>query len=139
MENQGIRWKQRFQNLEKAYLKFQHALQAQAKEPQNELYQMALVQAFEFTFELGWKTVKDFLVYSGVKGVSLPRDVIKQGFHFQVIEDGQLWIDMMQDKNLMAHTYSEENAQKALAKITGQYSDGIRQVYTYLKDRWKEK
>ena len=138
MSDQDIRWKQRFQNFEKAYHKFQHALQFQAEEPENELYQMALVQAFEFTFELGWKTVKDFLLYSGVKKVSLPRDVIKQGFHHQVIEDGQLWIDMMLDRNLMAHTYSEENARQALEKIRSRYQEGLRQVYVYLKDRWEK-
>ncbi len=73
------------------------------------MYQMALVQFFEFTFELGWKTLKDFLSHSVIKKISLPRDVIKQGSHHNIIADGQMWIEMVQDGNLMAHTYSEEN------------------------------
>ena len=119
MKDNDIRWQQRFQNFEKAYRKFNDTLHFFTEEPENEMYQLALVQAFEFTFELGWKTVKDYLSYSGVKEVTLPRDVIKYGFHHHIIEDGQMWIDMMQDRNLMAHTYSEKNAQVALGKITG--------------------
>ena len=75
---------------------------------------MALVQVFEFTYELGWKTVKDYLSFSGIKNVNSPREVIKHGFQNQIIEDGQLWINMMEDQNLIAHTYSEENAKKAV-------------------------
>jgi nucleotidyltransferase substrate binding protein (TIGR01987 family) len=133
LENQDIRWKQRFDNLQKAYGRFENALNHYHKEPENELYQMALVQSFEFTFELGWKTIKDYLAYSGIKKVSLPREVIKYGFQHHIIENGQMWIDMMQDGNLMAYTYSEENAQKAMAKISKEYYQGLEQVFLFFK------
>jgi len=89
---QTIRWKQRFENFEKARKKLLTAARAVAANPSEELYQMALIQAFEFTYELGWKTLKDYLIYSGESKASLPREVIKHAFHHGVIEDGQTWI-----------------------------------------------
>src|SRR3989338_6513485 len=100
---EDIRWKQRFDNLQSAYQRLRHAVQANAQAPDNDLFQMALVKAFEMTFELSWKTMKDYLKYNGVE-VKLPREVIKQAFANDIIADGQLWIDMLEDRNLMAHT-----------------------------------
>jgi nucleotidyltransferase substrate binding protein (TIGR01987 family) len=137
-ENMDIRWKQRFENFDRAYTKFKMALEYHLKEPDHELFQLALIQTFEFTFELGWKTVKDYLSYSGISKVTLPREVIKHGFQNRIIDDGQMWIDMMQDKNLMAHTYSEENAKKALGKITDSYHAGIEQLHSFFKEKVAE-
>ncbi len=107
--NEDIRWHQRFENLEKTLHCFREALKGTAHEPNNYLYQIALIGTFQFTFELCCKTMKDYLVYNGVQ-VSLPRDVIKQAFHHQFIKDGQVWIDMLEDRNLMAHAYLEQAA-----------------------------
>src|SRR5690348_14559170 len=96
-----IRWKQRFENFSKAFQRLQTILMALKAEPQNEIYQIALIGAFQFTFELAWKTLKDYLKYQGIS-VSLPREVIKQAFHYQLIQEGQIWIDMLEDRNLMA-------------------------------------
>lgn len=74
--NEDIRWEQRYENLGKALERLREALIGTAKEPKNYLYQIALIGAFQFTFELSWKTMKDYLVYNGVE-VSLPREVIK--------------------------------------------------------------
>jgi len=76
---QDIRWKQRFDNLQSAYQRLQHAVQANAQTPNNDLIQMALIKAFEMTFELSWKTMKDYLKYNGID-VKLPREIIKQAF-----------------------------------------------------------
>lgn len=80
-----IRWQQRFENLEKARQRLHEALLGTALEPNNHLYQIALIGAFQFTFELSWKTMKDYLVHNGVQ-VSLPREVIKQAFHHGLIQ-----------------------------------------------------
>jgi nucleotidyltransferase substrate binding protein (TIGR01987 family) len=135
MSNQDIRWKQRFQNLEKAYSQFQEALVAHLQDHENKLIRLALVQTFEFTYELCWKTLNDYLDYSGIKDIRLPRDVIKQSFQADLISDGQMWIDMLDDRNLMSHTYSEENALKAVKHICEKYQEGIRQVFETLKSK----
>ena len=126
-----IRWQQRFQNLEKARQRLHEALQGTAREPNNHLYQIALIGAFQFTFELSWKTMKDYLVYNGVE-VSLPREVIKQAFHHGLIQDGQVWIDMLEERNLMAHVYQEHAALEAGKSIRERYAPAIENVYNDL-------
>ncbi|OHC74194.1 MAG: hypothetical protein A3G18_08330 [Rhodospirillales bacterium RIFCSPLOWO2_12_FULL_58_28] len=131
---EDIRWKQRFDNLQSAYQRLRRAVQANAQAPDNDLFQMALVKAFEMTFELSWKTMKDYLKYNGVE-VKLPREVIKQAFANDIIADGQLWIDMLEDRNLMAHTYDEARALEAVDHICRRYMTGLEQLHQYLLAR----
>ena len=138
LSNQDIRWRQRFQNLKNAHGQFAMAVSAYQNDQENILYRLALVQSFEFTYELSWKTMKDYLTYSGVKDAKLPRDVFKQGFQFNIIENGQAWIDMLEDRNLMAHTYSEENAQKAVSHICDTYQKEIGQVLAFFEKKMNE-
>jgi len=128
---QDIRWKQRFENLQSAYQRLQHAIQINEQTPNNDLIQMALIKAFEMTFELSWKTMKDYLNYNGID-VKLPREVIKQAFANDIITDGQLWIDMLEDRNLMAHTYDEARAIKAVNHICQHYIAGLNDLHQYL-------
>ena len=131
---EDIRWQQRFENLDKALSRLHEALGGINQDPKNHLYQIALIGAFQFTFELSWKTMKDYLVYSGVQ-VSLPRDVIKQAFHHQLIQDGQVWIDMLEDRNIMAHVYQEEAALAAGKNICERYIFAIEKVHHDLKKK----
>jgi nucleotidyltransferase substrate binding protein (TIGR01987 family) len=131
---EDIRWKQRFDNLQSAYRNLQEAMEANAQNPTNTLIQMALIKAFEMTFELSWKTMKDYLNYNGIN-VKLPREVIKQAFANDIIIDGQLWIDMLEDRNLMAHTYDEARARKAIDHICQRYGNGLEQLYQYFLER----
>jgi nucleotidyltransferase substrate binding protein (TIGR01987 family) len=76
--NEDICWKQRFEHFDRTLKRFESFATYQKTSP-TDVAQVALIGAFTFTFELGWKTIKDYLTYNGVD-VSLPRDVIKQGF-----------------------------------------------------------
>jgi len=134
MTMQDIRWKQRFDNLQSAYQRLQHAIQVNEQTPDNDLIQMALIKAFEMTFELSWKTMKDYLNYNGID-VKLPREVIKQGFANDIIVNGQLWMDMLEDRNLMAHTYDEARAIKAVNHICQHYIAGLNDLHQYLLAR----
>ena len=131
---QDIRWKQRFDNLQSAYQRLQHAIEVNEQTPDNDLIQMALIKAFEMTFELSWKTMKDYLNYNGID-VKLPREVIKQAFANDIITDGQLWMDMLEDRNLMAHTYDEARAIKAVNHICQHYIAGLNDLHQYLLAR----
>jgi nucleotidyltransferase substrate binding protein (TIGR01987 family) len=131
---EDIRWKQRFDNLQSAYRNLQEAVEANAQTPSNKLIQMALIKAFEMAFELSWKTMKDYLNYNGID-VKLPREVIKQAFANDIVIDGQLWIDMLEDRNLMAHAYDEARAFKAISHIRQRYMAGLEQLYQYLLAR----
>ncbi len=91
-----IRWKQRFANFEKAFTFLDNVLQI--KQP-SALEEAGIVQAFEFTFELAWKTLKDYLAANGVDA-QFPRDVVKQAFHYALIADGALWLEMLKKREL---------------------------------------
>jgi nucleotidyltransferase substrate binding protein (TIGR01987 family) len=131
---QDIRWQQRFDNLQSAYSRLQEAVAANKQAPDNQLIQMALIKSFEMTFELSWKTMKDYLKYNGID-VKLPREIIKQAFATDLITDGQMWMDMLEDRNLMAHTYDEARALEAIDHICRRYLAGLEQLHQYLRAR----
>jgi len=78
------------------------AVDLASKRELSELEEQGLIQAFEFTFELAWKTVKDYLEHQQVE-VKFPRDVIKTGFQYQLLDEGDIWMDMLENTNLVDH------------------------------------
>ena len=133
-----VRWKQRFENFERAFGLLQEAF-AQSCAEMSDLEKEGAIQRFEYTFELAWKTLKDYLVYSGVVFDQItPRSVIKQAFAAKIIQDGQTWIEMLDQRNLMSHTYDDESFRIAFDSISRSYLAAIEQVFTWLKQRARE-
>jgi len=125
-----IRWKQRFHNFEKAYLFLKKATDLSVLD---DLQTAGLIQSFEFTFELAWKTLKDYLEEMGIP-LKFPREVIKQGFQTELIENGELWLEMLEKRNELTHTYNEAQTKKAVEKIRKHYFPALHQVYETLKN-----
>ena len=112
-----IRWKQRFENFNKAF----NQLKEFTEQPElNKFEKQGLIQCFEYTFELAWKVLKDYLEFDGFE-VKTPRKAIQTAFHIDLIKNGHIWIDALQKRNLMAHTYDEETADKAEKLIKTDY------------------
>jgi len=133
-EQTDIRWKQRFNNLNRALAQLQSALEAHQAMPENELIVIALIKAYEFSFELSWKTLKDLLAWNGVDA-RLPREVLKQAFATGLIDEGQIWIDMLEQRNLMAHTYDQARALQAAELITSHYWPQLQRLQKALEER----
>ena len=132
--SEDIRWKQRFNNLQLAYARLRKTVAANADFPDDEMIQMALVKSFEMTFELAWKTMKDYLKFNGID-VKLPREVIKQAFANDIIIDGQIWIDMLENRNVMAHVYDEALAHETVCRICQNYMSALQQLHDFLMER----
>ena len=99
-------------NLNKAVKRFAEALQ----EPESSIVMDATIQRFEFTYELLWKTLKIFLEdIHGIRAVS-PRLVFKEAFALSVVEQEDIFLEMMQSRNLLSHTYNEEQAAEIYRK-----------------------
>lgn len=129
-----IRWKQRFENYEKALRLLREALADVEK--LSELEKEGAVQRFEFTIELAWKTMKDYLEYNGiVLAQSAPKPVVKQAFAAKIITDGQLWIDMLDRRNLLSHTYDEKVFDQAVREMKQRFLRGLDELYVFLKKR----
>lgn len=133
-EVSDIRWKQRFDNLQRAYRRLRSMLELAAQDPDSDVIRMAVIKAYEFTFELSWKTLKDYLSYNGIDA-RLPREAIKQAFATGLLIDGQLWIDMLEERNLMAHTDDDARAKAAVTQIQTRYLAGLDQLHSLLSSK----
>lgn len=131
--NPDIRWKQRFQNFDRAYLLLRGALE-NGPAALNELEKEGVIQRFEYTFELAWKTVKDYLEGNGIVFATVtPRQVLKDGFVAKVIADGQVWIDMLDHRNLLSHTYDSANFEKAVEAIAARYLPAMGELHQLMQ------
>ena len=119
--NEDIRWKQRFENYKKALVTVKNAVELAASRELSDLEKQGLIQGFEFTFELAWNVMKDYLEEQGINGIIGSKGAVRQAFNKGLIEDGQVWMDMIKDRNLAAHSYDEETAQNLIIAITGTY------------------
>jgi nucleotidyltransferase substrate binding protein (TIGR01987 family) len=131
-QNCDIRWKQRFQNFDRAFVLLREAME-NGPSSLNPLEKEGVIQRFEYCFELAWKTVKDYLEQSGfVFPTITPRQVLKDAFVAKVLADGQVWIDMLDHRNLLSHTYDRENFEKAVDAIHHRYLAAIEQLHEFL-------
>jgi nucleotidyltransferase substrate binding protein (TIGR01987 family) len=135
--NQDIRWKQRFENFDRAFSLLHDALLSRGLEEFSDLELEGLIQRFIFSFELAWKTMKDFLEASGVQIVPVtPKTVIKEAFAARIIDDGQGWIDMMLERNLLSHTYDEQRFRKALLNIRNCWLPLLHSLRLWMRERY---
>lgn len=112
-----VRWKQRLSNYRKAVIQLTEFI---SKGELNKFEVQGLIQCFEYTFELAWKTVKDYLQEQGFD-VKTPRATIQIAFQIELINDGHVWIDALEKRNLIAHTYNEEITKEVEALIRNNY------------------
>jgi hypothetical protein len=128
MGNLDIRWKQRFQNYNRALFLLSDALK-DGSEKLSLLEKEGTLQRFEFTFELAWKLMKDYLEESGIIiNPITPKQVIKQAFTAKIISDGQVWIDMLLSRNLMSHTYDFIKFEAIAKDVEQKYLTSMKQL-----------
>ena len=115
------RWQQRFENFRRALLQLQKAVELSKERPLSDLERQGLIQAFEFTHELSWKTLKDFLNARGVEDLYGSKDTTREAFSQGLISDGELWMAMIRHRNLSTHTYDESTIQQIVSAVTQDY------------------
>ena len=122
MSKAEIRWIQRFDNFKRAFTRLADAA-AQAKQRKlSELEEQGLIQAFEFTHELAWNTLKDFLEARGtVVKIYGSRDATREAFAADLIENGEAWMKMIEHRNETSHTYNEAIANAIVEAILTRY------------------
>lgn len=122
MSKADIRWIQRFDNFMRAFARLADAA-AQAKQRKlSELEEQGLIQAFEFTHELAWNTLKDFLEARGtVVKIYGSRDATREAFAAELIVNGEAWMKMIEHRNETSHTYNEKIAAAIVEAILTRY------------------
>lgn len=107
MAASDVRWLQRLENYGRALATLQRALQTARERALSELEEQGLIQVFEFTHELSWLLLKDFLVDQGVSGISGSRDAVREAVVRELLPAGSedTWMAMIRSRNLTSHTY----------------------------------
>ena len=133
---EDIRWEQRFSNFNKALSKLEESVEyikhnflddENELESENlghvvdELIKEGLIQRFEYTHELAWNVMKDYAYFQGNSTVGGSRDATREAFKLQIIDDADIWMDMIQSRNKTSHTYNEETANEIFSKIINDY------------------
>ena len=112
-----VRWKQRLGNYQLAMGQLSEFM---AKGSLNKFERQGFIQCFEYTFELAWKTIKDYLEYGG-QAVHSPRNAIQLAFQAGLINNGHDWMDALEKRNILAHSYNESYANLAEELIKNNY------------------
>ena len=125
-----IRWHQRFNNFDKAFRQLERFV---AEKELNEMEEQGLIKAFEYTYELGWKTLQDLLKEKGYSNILGPRPVIEQSFQDGYITDGKEWLLMHNSRNLTSHAYDEAAAREIVMEIRESYLGLFKELKSRLE------
>ncbi len=147
MNTQDIRWQQRFSNYVKAFLKLEEAIfkikedyQIKDDDTINEdsflddIIKEGVIQRFEYTHELAWNVMKDFLENAGNNNIFGSKDATKEAFAAGLITNGEVWMDMIKSRNKTSHTYNEETADDIFMRIVHQYYQEFKQFKVRMEE-----
>ena len=129
---EDIRWQQRFANYQLALQQLDTFFEPPAL---NDREQQGLIKAFEYTFELAWNSLRDLLRSQGNSTLLGSRDTLREAFRLGLIEDGETWMLMIQDRNLTSHTYNRSTAEAIAANIVDRYLPCFKDLYARLQQR----
>ena len=127
MEN-DIRWVQRFDSYKKALAALERSVEAAKSRSLNELEEQGLIQGFEFTFELSWKLLKDYLESKEFKDFHGSKDTFKLAFQEGLISDGELWMEMIENRNRSSHTYDLNIAKQIISAVISKYFSKFKEL-----------
>jgi nucleotidyltransferase substrate binding protein (TIGR01987 family) len=130
-KDKNERWKQRFENFEKVYKLIEKYSE---KKDMTEIERAGMIQFFEMGFELAWKTIKDYLEFLGF-AVKSPRESIKEAFRIEIIDDGYIWMQALESRNMTVHMYDERLAEKMQEDISNIYFPELKKLYEKLKEK----
>ena len=132
-----MRWLQRLENYGRALAALQRAMATAQQRPLSELEEQGLIQAFEFTHELSWLLLKDFLVDQGVSGISGSRDAVREAVVRELLSPGSEadWMAMIRSRNLTSHTYNPALAREIATLIVERYGPALLQLQSAMRAR----
>ena len=129
---EDIRWQQRFANYQLALQQLETFFEPPAL---NDREQQGLIKAFEYTFELAWNSLRDLLRSQGNSTLLGSRDTLREAFRLGLIEDGETWMLMIQDRNLTSHTYNRSTAEAIATNIVDRHLPCFKDLHARLQQR----
>ena len=126
------RYEQRLEDFTNALKRLNEAI----KEEPTDIVIDGTIQRYKFTFELSWKLLKDYLEYNGMsENIGSPREIIKQAFQLNIIENGEIWIQMMLDRNSLSHLYDENKSREIYNSIKNIYINEFEKLKKFLSEK----
>jgi len=116
-----VRWHQRLQSFRKAFVSLSEGARLASERELWPLEKQGLIHAFEFTHELAWNVLKDYLESQGIQGVVGSKGATRESFKNGLITDGEVWMDMIKSRNQTSHTYNEKTANEITEAILTRY------------------
>ncbi len=135
---EDIRWKQRYKHFSYAFDQLEKAVVLSKQRPLSDLEEQGMIQAFEYTHELAWNVLKDFLENQGLQNLYGSKDSTRQAFNKGLIENGEIWMEMIKHRNLSTHTYNEKVAHIIVDAIRDRYSMEFKRLLEKLKSLAEE-
>ena len=119
--DQDIRWQQRLFNYQRAVQQLQKAVELSQERKLSDLESQGLIQCFEYTHELAWKTLKDYLESQAIVSLIGSKDVVREAFKLGILTQGDVWMQMIKSRNETSHIYDEKAISEITVKIIKDY------------------
>lgn len=129
------RWNEKLNDFGKVLLRLNEAIDESKNNPVSSTLKDGVIQRFEFCYEICWKLIKYYLENEGIQEAKSPKSTFREAFKIGIIEDGEVWIDMLNDRNLTSHVYDEEVAFDIYGKIISIYFKQINDMHILLKSK----
>jgi nucleotidyltransferase substrate binding protein (TIGR01987 family) len=123
-----VRWQQRLQSFGQAFERLSDGARLAGERELSPLEKQGLIQAFEFTHELAWNVLKDYLENQGIQGVVGSKGATREAFKNNLISEGEVWMDMIKSRNQTTHTYNEKTANEITEAILTRYCAQFSQL-----------
>jgi nucleotidyltransferase substrate binding protein (TIGR01987 family) len=136
--SEDIRWKQRFDNYAKAFAEFRDVAELAASRPLSRLEKQGAIQCFEYTHELAWNVLKDYLELQGHTGLFGSRDTTREAFRRGLVQDGDVWMAMIKSRNTTSHAYDQEVADRIYDQILLEFLPAFRELHDSFLPRLTE-
>ena len=125
---QDIRWIQRLSNYSRALAQLEAAVLLANQRPLSALEQQGMIQSFEYTNELSWNVLRDYLKDQGTQQLHGSKDTVREGFSVGLIKDGETWMEMIRDRNQSSHTYNIAVANAIVGRVINTYIHAFKEL-----------
>lgn len=126
---------QKIENYHHAVAQLEQAVKVYSNDQGDSLYRDGLIQRFEFTVELAWKSLKEYMEDQGsVLAVASPRGVLKEAYAIGVIKDEAVWDAIIRSRNITSHVYDEQTAIEVADHICGDYLPVLQKLDSFYRE-----
>jgi nucleotidyltransferase substrate binding protein (TIGR01987 family) len=121
MEGKVPKWIERLEVYQNAVSRLKEVISLREQRPLSQFECDSLVKRFEFTYEMAWKLLMSYEKDNGISELQGSRDVIRRAFAMSIIENGEAWLEMVDDRNKTSHLYDEEMVADVIDEIVHTY------------------